>query len=241
MYKGKKILSLIPARGGSKGLVKKNIQLLLGKPLIGWTIEQALASPYIDKVIVSTDNEQIAEVAKSFQAEVPFMRPKELATDQAKTSDVILHALEYLKSQGLSFDYLVLLEPTSPLREVEDINKSLMTLIDNPSNKSIVSVAKLEGTHPAFNVVIDPATGCLKKMDGGTSFNSIRRQDLLDVYFFEGTIYISEVATFLEKKTFFHESTLPYVVPRWKSLEIDELFELICAEALLQARLKGLF
>ncbi|CEO88250.1 acylneuraminate cytidylyltransferase family protein [Syntrophaceticus schinkii] len=126
MYKGKKILGLIPARGGSKGLPGKNIKPLCGKPLIAWAIEQGLASKYLDKVIVSTDDEEIAKVSRSFGAEVPFMRPGELATDAAKTIDVVVHALEFLKQRGgLEFDYLALLEPTSPLRKNGDIDKSI--------------------------------------------------------------------------------------------------------------------
>jgi len=122
MYKGKKILALIPARGGSKGLPGKNIKPLLGKPLIAWTIEQAKASKYVDRVVVSTDDDEIAEVAIRYGAEVPFLRPKELARDDSPTIDAILHALDFFSDKGERFDLLALLEPTSPLRDSEDID-----------------------------------------------------------------------------------------------------------------------
>ena len=108
MYKRKTILGLIPARGGSRGLPGKNIRPLLGKPLVAWTIEQALASKYLDRVVVSTDNEEITDVAKRCGAEVPFMRPKELAADDTKSIDVIFHTLDFFKHQNMEFDYLAL-------------------------------------------------------------------------------------------------------------------------------------
>ena len=238
MYKGKNILGLIPARGGSKGLPRKNIKPLLGKPLIAWTIEQALVSKYLDRVVVSTDNKEIAEISIKYGAEVPFTRPKELARDDSTTSDVILHALNWFESTGEKYDYLALLEPTSPLREKNDIDKCIELLIDNEVAKSIVSVSKLESAHPEFNAVIDKKSGFIKKVDGTTEFKVLRRQNLTDIYFFDGTIYISEISTFRIKKTFYHKFTMAYIVPRWKSLEIDELSDIICAEALLKSKIK---
>ncbi len=241
MYKDKKIMALIPARGGSKGLPGKNIRPLLGKPLIAWSIEQALSSRYLDRVIVSTDYEDISEIAKKYGAEVPFLRPAELAADSSGSIDVIAHAVAFLGAQNAVFDYLVLLEPTSPLREAADIEKSVELLIDNSAAKAIVGVARLEGAHPEFNIIIDSATGCIRNAAGGADFRVLRRQELQDVYFLEGTIYMSEIPTLLSRRTFYHELTLPYVVPRWKSLEIDELHDFISAEALLKARIEGLF
>jgi len=240
MFKGKTILGLITARGGSKGLPGKNVRLLGGKPLIAWSIEQGLQSKYLDQVIVSTDSDEIAELAGKCGAEVPFMRPKALATDEAKSIDVIIHALDFYKEKGMEFDYLMLLEPTSPLREVEDIDRCIESLIGHADAESIVSVARIEGVHPDFTVIIN-RDGFIRKMDGSADFAIIRRQELTDLYFFEGTIYLSEVGVLFSKKSFYHDKTLAYVVPRWKSLEIDELQDLICAEALLNARNRGLF
>lgn len=238
MIENKRIISIIPARGGSKGVPRKNIKQLLGKPLIAWTIEEAKSSKYIDRVVVSTDDEEIAEKSKKYGAEVPFLRPEELATDDAKTIDVILHALNWLKTREDYYDFLVLLEPTSPLRDVEDIDKCIEILIDNPKAEAIVGVAKLESTHPEFNVAINDE-GFIRKSDGTTDFKVLRRQDLEDVYFFEGSIYISEVETLKQKRTFYHKSTLGYVVPKYKSLEVDELCDFICIEALMKAKKEG--
>ena len=237
MYKGKNILGLIPARGGSKGLPRKNIKPLSGKPLIAWTIEQALASKYLDRVVVSTDDKEIAEISKKYGAEIPFIRPKELARDDSTTSDVILHALNWFESTGKKYDYLALLESTSPLREKNDIDKCIELLINNEAAKSIVSVSKLESAHPEFNAVIDKKSGFIKKVDGTTEFKVLRRQDIPDIYFFDGTIYISETSILKIKRTFCHKFTMAYIVPHWKSLEIDELSDIICAEALLKSKL----
>lgn len=241
MYKNKTILGLIPARGGSKGLPNKNMRPFSGKPLIAWTIEQALASRYLDKTVVSTDGEQIAGISRKYGAEVPFMRPQELARDDSPTIDAILDALNRLEEGGERFDYIVLLEPTSPLREVDDIDRCVELLVNNKSAKSIVSVAQLESSHPEFNVIVDKDTGFIRKMNGNTDFKVLRRQDLPSAYFFEGTIYMSETENLKITKTFYHGLTLAYVVPRWKSLEIDTLQDFICAEALLDAKRKALF
>lgn len=239
MYKGKKILALIPARGGSKGLLRKNIRPLLEKPLIAWSIEQALASKYVDKVIVSTDDEEIAEISKNYGAEVPFLRPNELATDESPTIDTILHVINWLEERGKKFDYLALLEPTSPLRDTQDIDYCLNILIDNTKAKSIVSICKLESANPEFNVMVDEKGFIKKAFDETTNFKVLRRQELVDIFFFEGTIYISKVETLKEKGTFYHDETLAYIVPRWKSFEVDEEFDLICIEAIMKAKLKG--
>jgi len=138
MYKDKKILALIPARGGSKGLPRKNIKPLLGKPLIAWTIEQSLASKYLDKVVVSTEDKEIAEISKKYGAEVPFIRPKELAKDDTPSIDVVLHAIDFLEKKEL-FNIIVLLQPTSPLRTISDIDNSIEFLFSKNA-QAIISV-----------------------------------------------------------------------------------------------------
>ena len=231
-----RILGLIPARGGSKGLPGKNIRPLCGKPLIGWTIAQALASRYIDKVVVSTDDKNIMAVARFFKAEVPFLRPKKLATDKARSIDVIAHAINFYKAKRMDFDYLILLEPTSPLREVRDIDRVIEMLINNKVGAvSMMSVSRVEATHPAYDVKIN-GKGLLVPY-GNVFTKAVRRQDLEALYFFEGTIYLSEIEALLKKRAFYHERTLAYVVPRWKAFEIDELMDLYCVEAVMK-RLK---
>ena len=139
-YKKMKVLGIIPARGGSKGMPKKNIRPLLNKPLIAWTIEQALKSKYIDRVVVSTDDPAIARLAKKHGADVPFMRPDKLATDKAKSIDVVSHALLSLPEK---YDYVVLLQPTSPLRTADDIDACVKLCMSKGGN-SCVSVTESE-------------------------------------------------------------------------------------------------
>lgn len=238
MSKKNRVIAIITARGGSKGLPKKNIAILAGKPLMAWSIEQAKQSRYINRIIVSTDDTEIAGIAEKYGAEVPFIRPKELAEDTTPTIDVLMHALNWLEARNENYDLLVLLEPTSPLRDVEDIDKCVEKLTSNPKAESIVSVAKLEGTHPDFNVVTNEE-GFIRR--GGNTVRSgyKRRQDVSDIYFLEGSVYASKIDALKQKRDFVHELTLAYAVPRYKSHEVDELCDLICIEALMKAKMEG--
>ncbi len=231
-----KTIALIPARGGSKGLSDKNIRSMAGKPLIAFSIEEAKKCKYLDRIVVSTDSEQIARVAKKYGAETPFLRPKKLAKDNSPTIDAILHALDWFEKKGETFDLLVLLEPTSPLREGKDITKPIEILLQNPEAKAIVGIAKLESAHPEFNVVLNKKGFIRKWSGGGSDFRVLRRQELADVYFFEGSIYVSYVKTLKEKRSFYHDKTLGYVVPRYKSLEVDDIYDLTMAEAIVKYR-----
>lgn len=237
MYREKKIIAVIPARGGSKGLPYKNVLNLLGKPVISWTIDSARKSKYLDKLIVSTDDQAIAKISRKYGADVPFIRPKKLSNDRAASVDVILHALQYLQKYYENFDYIVLLEPTSPLREFNDIDKAIENLLNNKIGaSSLVSVCRVESTHPFFDVLINKKGFIAPYM--GKFIGNCRRQDIADLYFFEGTIYISEINELFKRRSFYHGRTIPYIVPRWKSLEIDEILDLICAEAILKNKKK---
>jgi N-acylneuraminate cytidylyltransferase/CMP-N,N'-diacetyllegionaminic acid synthase len=201
--------------------------------LIGWPIEAARNSMYIDKIIVSTEDDEIAEIALASGAEVPFVRPIELASDTASSFAVIEHALSHLSSTVQKFDYIVLLEPTSPTTEAIDIDKALELLLRKREiADAIVSVAKLEGTHPAFAVHINDSGLLNPYIEDG--FNSvIRRQDLKSLYYFDGTVYISDVIALLAHKGFYHNRTLPYVVPKWKSFEVDDITDFVCIESII--------
>ena len=155
MINDKKVLAIIPARGGSKGLPGKNIKELCGKPLIAWSIEQALKSKYIDNVVVSTDTEEIAKIAKECGADVPFLRPAELAADDSPTSDAILHVLEQLNMKGESYDYVALLEPTSLLRKSNDIDDAISMIVKNTDANCLVSVGEVHMEHPMIVKKID--------------------------------------------------------------------------------------
>lgn len=236
MYKDKKILAVIPARNNSKGLAGKNIKKLCGKPLVAWTIDAALNSAYLDEIVVSTDSEIIANIARKYGANVPFIRPPELATDSATSFSVIDHCIEYFKQQlGIYYDYIVLLEPTSPLREVTDIDDALKVLMSSNA-KSIVGVCKTESQNPSFLYSID-LDGILSPCLDDTKSN-LRRQDINAVYYLEGTIYISEVDYLIKKMGFYHDKTMGYCVPKWKSFEVDDIVDWCCVEAMLNNKSK---
>lgn len=235
MINNKRVLGIIPARGGSKGLPDKNIRLLIGKPLINWSVEAGLKSKYIDELIVTTDSEKIAEIAKFAGAMIPFLRPAELAKDSSPSIDAILHALNWAEANYGVYEYLVLLEPTSPLRDEFDIDNALEKLDSEINAESIVGVCATESAHPAFlckidNELLHPYTD---------SFNVKRRQEIEDYFFFEGSVYISHVNAIKQKKTFYHDKTLPYIVPKWKSFEIDDIIDFVIIEKLLELKLGG--
>ena len=231
MYNNKTFLAIIPARSGSKGLPDKNIKIINGKPLMAWSIEAGLKSKYIDRLIVSTDSEKYAEIAKDFGAEVPFIRPDKISTDESSRKDVIKHSLDFFKNKNELYDYIVLLEPTSPLTIETDIDTSIEKLLLDKSAESIVGVSLSEASHPDF--LVNLKNGFLNFINENQKSSVIRRQDLEDLYFYDGTLYISEVDKYLEKE-FYHDKTLGYVSPKWKSLEIDDMYDFIMVEAIMQ-------
>lgn len=238
MYKGKRILAIIPARGGSKGLPGKNIKEMCGKPLIAWSIEHAQKSKYVDDLFISTDSQEIANVAEKYGAPCPELRPTELARDTAPSSEFIIYTLEKMKKERLNFDYFILLEPTSPLRDVEDVDKSIEMLVDNPESESVVGVAMSGTIHPAFMVVVGK-NGYLQALEPDKQ--TLRRQDLPNVYFFEGSVYVSKVDAYLKKKTFYHDKTVPYIVPDWKSHEVDDYVDFKVIETIMELKNSGYF
>ena len=223
-----KILAIIPARGGSKGIKNKNIKNLCGHPLIAWTIMKAKKSKFIEKVIVSTDSKKIAAISKKYGASVPFIRPKKYATDKANDFVVLNHAINFLKTKGEKFDYVLMLQPTSPLRALKDINNSIKKVLKENID-SLVSVCKVETQHPRFIYSIKNKNSLvpfLKKNDNP----AMRRQDIEQLYFLDGSIYISKIKTLMKYKTFYHNKTKAYEVPKWKSLEIDDIEDLNLAK-----------
>ena len=232
MINGKSVIGIVPARAGSKGLPRKNIAPLCGKPLIAWSIEAGLRSQYIDLVIVSTDSNKIAGIAAEYGASVPFIRPAELATDETPTIDVVIHALEYLNNQRKQrFDYTVLLEPTSPLRDEADIDRAIKQLVDNVGASSLVGISRTEAQNPEFLVCLSE-NNFLRGFDQ-SEIKPVRRQEIKDVYFLEGSIYVSDTKTLIARRTFCHQETLGCIFPKWKSLEVDDLEDLIMVEALM--------
>jgi CMP-N,N'-diacetyllegionaminic acid synthase len=225
------VLALIPARGGSKGVPGKNLRDLCGKPLVAWTIECARAARGIRDIVVSTDSAEIADVARNWGSEVPFLRPAIHATDTATSMAVIEHALEWLAAHGRSYQAVVLLEPTSPLREPSDVEAALTLLEDA---QTVVSVCRAETIHPAF-MYRRTADGRLTAFLEGEC-RAPRRQDTEDLYFLEGTVYASRLETLTAQKSFYHPGTISYVVPKWKSPEIDDELDLVVVEAIMRHR-----
>ena len=236
MIEGLRVLALVPARAGSKGLPGKNIRPLLGKPLLAWPIEAARASRYVDRVVISTDSAEFAALAQAAGADVPFLRPAEHASDAAPSIAFIEHALDALAAAGDRYDLLVLLEPTSPLTEAADIDAALETLVAaRPIAESIVGVTALVSTHPAFAVRLD-ARGLMQPY-AAASFGLLpRRQDSEPLYSLDGSLYISTVEAIRRERGFCHARTLPFITPRWKAFEVDDLVDFICIEAILANR-----
>jgi CMP-N,N'-diacetyllegionaminic acid synthase len=232
MINGKKILALIPARGGSKGLPGKNIRTLCGKPLIVWTIDKANSSKYLDMVLVTTDSIEIAEISKAAGAHVPFLRPAELATDIASTYDAVHHALDFLKKHECQvFDYVVLLEPTSPLREDDDIDRMLMQLVGNSAEfDSIISVGEVD-EHPSI----------LKRLNGAylepfcpELLQTTRRQDNEPAYFPYGVAYIAKTDALLAENTFYTKRCTYFKIKQYQNYEIDDIYGFLCVEGIMK-------
>jgi len=233
MYKGRRILGLIPARGGSKGLPGKNIRPLLGKPLIAWTIEQARRSSLLDEVVVSTDSRAIARVSKASGASVPFLRPKHLATDMCPIIETMLHLLDSREIAPMGFEYVALLEPTSPLRKPGDIDSAIRTLIGKGAKAdSLVSVGEIALEHPAYAKKID-ADRLLHPYCGGLLGTSLR-QSLPPAYFPYGVIYLSSVRALRKYRVAYGGRIVPFPIERWQNYEINDICDFRCVESILQ-------
>lgn len=209
----KGVLGLITARGGSKGLPRKNLLPVGGKPLIGWTIEAALKSGVIDRLVLSSDDDEIIQVAKACGCDVPFSRPVGLANDTASSIDVVLHALGQLPG----YEYLVLLQPTSPLRTAADIDAAFK-LLKSTGAPSCVSVCEAEQSpYWMFRIKDGGKVERLLSEEGSAS----RRQDLPPICVLNGAIYIARVDWLQQSKNFLGEGCVAYVMSKEHSLDID--------------------
>lgn len=228
MLDGLKVLALIPARGGSKGIKKKNIIDILGKPLIAYTIEAALGSQFIDDAVVTTDSEEIKSVALEYGAQVPFLRPAQLASDEATTLDAVLHAIDALKTQGKEYDILLLLQPTAPLRTGDDIDRALLMFKDK-EYRSLLSISEVKD-HPVLMREYK-ADGTMLKLLNSTS--TIRRQDMNKVYRVNGCIYINLIND-ITKQTSFNDNCIGFKMDQSHSVDIDEYSDIALAEYYLK-------
>ena len=232
MYKGYSVVALITARGGSKGLPRKNIRLLLSKPLIAWTIEEAKKCRLIDRVIVSTEDEKISNTARKYGGEVPFIRPKGLAQDRTEMVDVIIHALDWLKTSGYQHDLFVLLQPTSPLRTAEDIEGAIKLFFSKKAN-AVVSVCEAE-RHPYLANTL-PKDDCMKNFLRADIMDK-NRQELPKYYRLNGAIYLADCGYFRRYKSFYGKNSYAYIMPQDRSADIDSEIDLRWAEYLLKKR-----
>ncbi len=225
------VIAVVPARGGSKGVPRKNIRILGGKPLIGWTIEAALAARSIDRVVVSTEDAEIASVAAGFAGVEVVKRPPDLATDTAQTLPVVQHAVAAVEAGGTTVSVIVLLQPTTPLRTADDIERGL-ALLQAPKADSVVSVVDVGGHHP-FRMKRIVAGGILVNyIDQG--FEDMRpRQHLPPVYIREGSVYIARRSVVMDGHSMVGQSAQALVVPPARSVNIDTELDFVLAEILL--------
>ncbi len=232
MRNGNSILALIPARGGSKGVPGKNIRPLADKPLIAWTIEQARRCSWIDRVIVSTDDPAIADTAVRWEAEVPFLRPPELATDETKMVEVVLHALDWCTQNDRAYELVMLLQPTSPLRIAGDIEAAAQLLEDRAAD-AVVSVCPCEHS-PLWTNTLGP-NGQMKDFLRPDAMGN--RQDHPAYYRLNGAIYLAKTSYFRQCRGFFGHGTYAYIMPSERSIDIDSPLDFQMAEFLMNRTL----
>lgn len=230
----KTFLAVIPARSGSKRVPNKNIKDLNGKPLIAYTIEAALKSKYITKTIVSTDSIELQKIAHKFNASAPFLRPIELAQDETKSIDVVTHTLKYLKENEKEvYDFVILLQPTSPLRNEKDIDNAIRYL-EKKNADAVISVCEVEH-NPLWSNKLDKTKNMEKFLD--KQYINSRSQDLEKFYRLNGAIYICKINKLLEENTFFiNKNIFAYEMAQEKSIDIDTNLDFIITKAIMDSK-----
>jgi N-acylneuraminate cytidylyltransferase len=221
-----KVLYVIPARGGSKGIPHKNIKLLAGKPLIYYSIDVARALTSDENICVSTDDDEIIEVVEKYGLKVPFVRPEKYATDTATTNDVLIHAIDFYKSRGKKYDVIVLLQPTSPLRKVEQVKEALSLYHIN----DLDMVVSVKESHAATVLCNENNEGYLELT---INPSGIRRQDIANFYEYNGAIYIINVSKLMELSLSGLIRKKKYVMNENSSIDIDNEFDWLLAETLM--------
>ena len=223
-----KVLALIPARGGSRRLPGKNLLKLCGEPITVWSIKAAQQSKYVDRIVVSTDSDEIAEVARAAGADVPFMRPNYLASDTASSLDVVKHTLNELNQKGQCYEFIVLLQPTSPLRTSKHIDESF-ELLQSKDADAIVGVTELDHPIELTNRLPDD----LSMKGFFTTDSHLRSQDFPKRYRVNGAIYLVRVESLIKENTIFLSDRIyAYKMDREVSVDIDTPYDLRLADAL---------
>ena len=217
-----RLIAIIPARGGSKGLPGKNLLTLHGYPLLAWSILFARVSNVFSRIIVTTDSSVIRDIALEYNAEVPFLRSASLSSDIASTSDVVVDVIQRC-SLGVN-DIIILLEPTSPYRELADFRK-ILSLYEDKNTQKVMSVSQAVSTSYVFQYFRSNRDGYLKALLPTDPFATVRRQDIVSTYYLDGSYYASNVQAFLDNPTFLDDSTKSIVSNPLSSFEIDCSFD----------------
>jgi CMP-N,N'-diacetyllegionaminic acid synthase len=224
-------LAVIPARGGSRGVPRKNLALVAGRPLIAYTIDAALRCQDLTRTMLSTDDPAIADAARTMGCDVPYLRPAELATDATPTVDVVLHALGWFEEkEGFQPRFLVVLQPTSPLRTADDIACAL-AMLDEDAVDAVVGVA-VPSTHPQWAMTVTQ-DGYLSRYLPQDS-TPTRRQDLAPAYAPNGAVFAIRREALLTERTLYPRRTVAYVMPPERSLDIDNPWDLHVADLLIR-------
>ncbi len=230
-----RVLGLVPARGGSKGIPRKNLQLLAGKTLLQRTAEAALTARRLSRVILSTEDAEIADAGRRCGLEVPFMRPAELASDEAPMLPVVQHAVRFVEEQGDSFDAVFLLQPTNALRRADDIDGAV-ALLEATGADSVISFVDAGKKHVSRMKYVD-AQGRVTDPPFGDIVEGQRRQDLPRLYLREGSVYLTRRNVLMQRNSFKGMDCRAWIIPEARACDIDTPFELFIAEQLL--RLNG--
>lgn len=232
-----KVLGIVPARGGSKGIPRKNLAPLLGKPLLAYTAEAALAARTLDRVVLSTDAEEIATVGRQLGLDVPFLRPAELARDETPTIPVLQDIVQRLEDDGSRYDAIFVLQPTNPLRLPEDIDGPV-ELLERTGADSVLGVVDVGETHPARMKQVDE-DGRVSNPDFAEAFEGQPRQQLPKMYLREGSVYVTRRDVLMRQASLQGDDCRAWIVPRERSCRIDEPLDLLLAECLLKALAGG--
>lgn len=215
------VLGIIPARGGSKGVPRKNIRPLSGKPLLAYTTEAALSSRRLTKVILTTDDAEIADLGRSYGVEVPFLRPAELARDETPMLPVVQHAVRWLEERGDCFDAICLLQPTNPFRRSEDID-GCIELLEQSRADAVVTMLPVPDEHNPHWVYFQNADGSFRLSTGEAS-PITRRQDLPPAFHREGSVYVTRRDVVMENETLYGERLVGYMLKPAESINIDSV------------------
>lgn len=231
----KKILCIIPARGGSTGLPNKNIKKLAGKPLVEWSIDAALKSRLISKIIISTDSKEVIKICKKRKylnkIDLPFKRPKNISGDNSPISKSIIHAIDYYKKQKQEFEYIILLEPTSPIRFKNDIDNAIKKLLIKSKNfDSLVSIGEVKTNPYLLMSIVKNKIKSLFNLNK----NNLNRQNFKKVYFPFGVLYLSKIKSFLRHESFYTNKTMFYKIKDCQCYEIDDIYDFFCVEKIMK-------